>query len=297
VTERRGGAREAVLVTGASSGLGLETALHLAGRGFRVFASMRDSASRAALDAECARRGLEIEVLRLDVTDGDRVREAVAAVVERAGGIFGLVNNAGIQLRGYFEDLSEDEIARVFETNVFGAMAVTRAALPHLRAAGRGRIVMVTSMGARLASPACSAYCSSKAALEGFTESLALEMRLFGVQVAMIEPGLVNTERFWGPNRGVARGAGDPASPYYRWFQRLEELSDGLVGAAPNRPADVARAVHRALTASRPRLRYVVGRRARLLLRLRAYLPGESFERIAGGALLRRLGPPGVGAS
>jgi NAD(P)-dependent dehydrogenase (short-subunit alcohol dehydrogenase family) len=289
VTEGGRDGREAVLVTGASSGLGLASAVYLAGQGFRVFASMRDPGRRAALDAEAARRGVEVEVLPLDVTDRHSVEAAVSTVVARAGGIYGLVNNAGVQLRGYFEDLAEDEIARVFDTNLFGAMAVTQAVLPHLRAARRGRVVMIGSMGARIASPGCSAYCASKSALEGFGESLALEMKLFGVEVVIVEPGLVNTERFWAANRGLARGALDPRSPYHRWFRRLEEWSDRLVEAAPNRPDDVARAVHHALTARRPRLRYVVGRRARLLIRLRAYLPGESFERIVFALLARRL--------
>jgi NAD(P)-dependent dehydrogenase (short-subunit alcohol dehydrogenase family) len=279
----------AVLVTGCSSGIGLETALHLAQHGFRVFASMRDLDRRGALDDEAARRGLAVEVLQLDVTDAASVASAVSTLIRRAGGIYGLVNNAGVQLRGYFEDLSPSEIERVFETNLFGVMAVTRAVLPHLRRAGRGRIVMVGSMGGRIASPACSAYCASKSALEGFSESLALEVKLLGAEVVVVEPGLVKTDRFWTANRGVARAALDPESPYHRWFARLERLADQLAAAAPVRPVDVAQAVYQALTARSPRLRYVVGRRARLLLRLRAYLPGESFERLALAAVTRRL--------
>src|SRR5438093_940068 len=155
--ERPPGPR-AVLVTGASSGLGLETSVYLAERGFRVFATMRDPGRRGDLDAEAARRRASVEVVRLDVTDPASVRSAVATVVERAGGIYALVNNAGIQLRGYFEDLAPREIQDVFDTNLFGAMAVTRAVLPHMRGAGRGRIVMIASMGSRIGCPALSAY-------------------------------------------------------------------------------------------------------------------------------------------
>jgi NAD(P)-dependent dehydrogenase (short-subunit alcohol dehydrogenase family) len=281
-------AKQAVLVTGASSGIGLETALHLARHGFRVFATMRDLSRRTRLDAEAARRGLALEVLGLDVTDRASVQAAVATVADRAGALYGLVNNAGVQLRGYFEDLSPEEMARVFETNLFGAMAATRAVVPHLRAAGRGRIVMMTSIGGRLGAPALSAYCASKFALEGFSEALALEMRLVGVDVSVVEPAIVKTE-IWGTNRVVARAALRAESPYARWFSRSERLVDRLVAAAPTPPADVARAVHQALTARRPRLRYVVGGRARLLLGLRAYLPGESFERLYFGAVVRQV--------
>jgi NAD(P)-dependent dehydrogenase (short-subunit alcohol dehydrogenase family) len=292
---RTPGAR-AVLVTGASSGLGLESSLYLAERGFRVFATMRDLARRGALDAEASRRGVEVEVLALDVTDGASIRAAVEQIVARAGGIYGLVNNAGIQLRGYFEDLSPAEVAEVFETNLFGVMAVTREVVPHLRKAGQGRIVVMDSIAGRIAAPALSAYCATKFALEGFAEALALEMKLVGVQVSLIEPGIVKTG-IWGANRRVAAKALDPAGPYYRWFARSEKLADRMADSAPNRPEDVARAVHRALSARRPRLRYVVGRRARLLLALRSYLPGESFERLYSGAVIRKTtGAPAGGA-
>jgi NAD(P)-dependent dehydrogenase (short-subunit alcohol dehydrogenase family) len=290
-------ARRAVLVTGTSSGLGLETAVHLAERGFRVFATMRDLGRRARLDAEAVRRRAQVEVLQLDVTDPASVRSAVSTTVERAGAIHGLVNNAGMPLRGYFEDLAPDEIRDVFETNLFGAMAVTRAVLPHLHAAGRGRIVMIDSIGGRIGSPGLSAYCATKFALEGFSEALALEMKPFGIDVILVEPGIVKTD-IWGANRRLARKALDPAGPYYRWFRRSEQLADRIVASAPNRPVDVARAVYRALTTSKPRLRYVVGRHARLLLNLRAYMPGESFERLYFGAVMKRVtgGQPAGGA-
>jgi NAD(P)-dependent dehydrogenase (short-subunit alcohol dehydrogenase family) len=209
-------------------------------------------------------------------------------VLARVPRLFGLVNNAGVVLRGYFEDLSEAEIRRVFETNVFGTMALTRAVLPHLRAAGGGRIVITTSVGGRIGAPAVSAYCASKFALEGFGEALAQEVGPLGVRVALVEPPIVRTP-VWEENRGVSPAALDPASPYHRWFLEEERLADRLLRSSPTTPADVARAVVRALTDTRPRLRYLVGRRAARVLRLRRLLPGEWFERLYFGETVRRL--------
>jgi NAD(P)-dependent dehydrogenase (short-subunit alcohol dehydrogenase family) len=279
---------KAVLITGASSGIGLEAAVHLAERGFDVYATVRDLARRSALDAEVARRGVALQVLPLDVTDEASVAAAVDEVVERAGGLFGLVNNAGIVLRGYFEDLTEPEIRRVFETNLFGAMAATRAVLPHMRAAGGGRIVFTTSVGGRVGCLAVSAYCASKFAVEGFGEALAQEVAPYGVRVSMVAPAIVRTP-VWQENRGVAPAALDPQSPYHRWFVAEERLADHLLRSSPTMTTDVARTIERALTAARPRLRYLVGRRARHVLRLRRLLPGEWFERLYFGAAIRSV--------
>jgi NAD(P)-dependent dehydrogenase (short-subunit alcohol dehydrogenase family) len=227
-------------------------------------------------------------VLQLDITKQEQIREAVREVVERSGGIYGLVNNAGIGLRGYFEDLSEEEIRQVFEVNVFGTMAVTRAVLPHMRSARRGRIVIVTSIGGRIGSLAVSAYCATKFAQEGFGESLAQEVIPFGINVCLVEPAIIKTER-WGVNRGTASGALQPESPYYAWFRASEQLADRLVNSSPTKPTDVAKAVHRALTARRPKLRYLVGRRASLVAALRRYVPGELFERVYFGEAVRRV--------
>jgi len=279
---------DSVLITGASTGLGLETAVYLAERGFEVYASMRDLGKRAVLDEAAAHRGVQLHVLQLDITNKDEIEKAVCTVVGRSGGVHGLVNNAGIGLRGYFEDLSEEEIHQLFEVNVFGTMTVTRAVLPHMRAARRGRIVIISSVAGRIGSPSASAYCATKFAQEAFGESLAQEAVPFGVFVSLVEPAVIKTER-WGINRGIARGALDPESPYYAWFRESERLADRLVETSRTKPVDVARAVHTALTARRPRLRYIVGRRAGLVVTLRRYLPGELFERLYFGEVVRRV--------
>jgi NAD(P)-dependent dehydrogenase (short-subunit alcohol dehydrogenase family) len=279
---------DTVLITGSSTGLGLETALYLAEQGFHVYATMRDTSQGAELLDAAERCRVDLDVLPLDVTDPASIDRAVARVIDETGGIFGLVNNAGIGLRGCFEDLSEAEIRQVFEANVFGTMAVTRRVLPAMRAAGRGRVVTITSVGGRIATFGLSAYCSTKFAQEGFAESLALELAPFGLHSILIEPGMIKTSR-WTVNRGTATHAFDAESPYSEMFRRHEAISDQFVDSRRTRPVDVAKAVHRALTARRPRLRYVVGRPAAAAISLRRHLPGELFERLYFGSLLRRI--------
>lgn len=277
-----------VLVTGASSGIGLETALYLASQGYTVCATMRDVSRRGALDAEARRRKLSLQVEALDVTDTASIEAVVRSLVDRYGGIHGLVNNAGFQMRGYFEDLSEAELRAVFEVNLFGTLSVVRAILPIMRTTGHGRIIIISSVGGMLGSVGLSAYCASKHALEGFGEALSLEVSALGIHVTLVEPAIVPTE-IWRSNRQIARGAQDPASPYYKWFHATERLTDQLVATAPTTALDVARTVHRALTARRPRLRYIVGRRAAALLVLRRYLPAVVFERVYFGEIIRRV--------
>ncbi len=279
---------DSVLVTGASTGLGLETSLYLAARGFEVYASMPDLAEREMVEQAAAQRGVRLNALALDVTDRASIEAAVKAVVERSGGVYGLVNNAGVALRGYFEDLLDEEVRRAFEVNVFGTMAVTRAVLPHMRSAGRGRVVIITSVGGRIGAPAVSAYASCKFAQEGWGESLYQEMLPFKLYVSLVAPAIIPTER-WGVHRGYAQRALDPASAYYAWFVASQRLTDKLVASSPTRPVHVAKAVERALTARRPKLRYLVGWRASLFVGLRRYLPGELFERLYFGEVRRRI--------
>jgi len=281
----------AVLITGAGTGFGLATALFLAKHGYRVYASVPDLGQQEAVMAAAAEHQVRLHVLQLDVTDQASIQSAVNTVVAESEGIYGLVNNAGIGLRGFFEDLSETEIRRLFEVNVFGVMAVTRAVLPHMRAAHCGRIVIISSAGGRIAAMTLSGYCAGKFALEGFGESLAIEVVPLGVHVSLVEPGLVMTPHFT-VNRGRAKAAIDPESPYYAWFIQHEQLADRILQARRITPADVAHAVYWALQARRPRLRYIVGRGAKLLITLRRYLPGELFERLYFGLAIHMVTKP-----
>lgn len=280
-----------VLITGAGTGIGLATALHLAERGYAVFASVPDLGQRAGIEEAAATRGVDVRVLLLDVTHRGTIESAVSTIMRDSGGIYGVVHCAGLGLRGFFEDLKDDEIRRLFDVNVFGVMAVTRAVLPHMRTARRGRIVIVSSAAGRIASMTISAYCAAKFALEGFGESVALETAPLGLHVSLIEPGLVMTPHFT-VNRGRARTALDSNSPYYAWFAQHESMVDDILRQNRVTPADVAIAVRRALTARNPRLRYIVGWRAKLLISLRRHLPGQLFHRIYSRRLTRIVTSP-----
>lgn len=285
---RPAAAADTVVVTGCSSGLGLETALYLAERGLKVYATVRNLSARPEILQQADQRHVALEVLPLDVTDPASIEGAVTTIVGATGSIYALVNNAGVGLRGCLEDLSLDEVRHVYETNVFGAMAVTQWVLPHMRAAGRGRIVTISSVGGRISSFGLSAYCGSKFAQEGMAEALALEIAPFGLQSIIIEPGIIKTTR-WTINRGTAQRAFTLESPYQGLFAAHEKIADRIVERSKTRPVDVARTVYHALTTPRPRLRYVVGRPAAAAILLRRYLPNELFERFYFGSLVRRL--------
>ncbi|MEI2617544.1 MAG: SDR family oxidoreductase [Thermomicrobiales bacterium] len=279
---------DTVVVTGSSTGLGLETALHLADKGFKVYATVRDIVSEPKVRAAAAARGVHVEILELDVTIQESIDAAIEQIVRESGSIFGLVNNAGIGLRGCLEDLADDEIRRVFDANVFGTIAVTKAALPHMREAGRGRVITISSVGGRVSSFGVSMYCASKFALEGFGEALAMEIAPFGLQSILVEPGIIDTTR-WTTHRGLAAGAFDRESPYYRMFQVSEVMSDEVVARSRTKAIDVAKTIHLALTAEKPKMRYIVGRPASAVVKLRRLLPEPFFERVYFGGLIKRI--------
>ena len=285
---RTGERGDSVVVTGASKGIGLETSVRLAAAGFRVWAGVRDAASGEIVESHAHRAGVRVNVIQLDVTDAPSVERAIARIVDEDRSLYAVVNNAGITYGGYFEDLTEAEVRRVLDVNLFGAMNVTRQVLPIMRAAGRGRVVMMSSYCGRIGTVAAAPYVASKFALEGWGESLALEVRPFGIDVVILEPGIIATKLVDG-DRGIGMHARDSRSPYAEWFRRAEDQMDELIRGAGQTASDVAEAVHRAITVRRPRLRYVVGRRARILVNLRQRVPDALFERVYFGEMLRRV--------
>jgi len=278
---------DSVIITGSGTGIGRETAFCLARAGYEVYATVLTPDQAGEIEAEASRRGLgNLKAPLLDIRDREAVGSVVRQVHEETGGPFALVNNAGITLRGFFEDLEEEEIRNLFETNVFGTLNVTRAVIPYMREARRGRILIVTSIGGRIGSMGVNAYCSTKFAQEGFGESLYLELLPFGVHVVLIEPPIVKTER-WSRNRRYGERVFDHGSPYSAWLEQAEALAQRMVESSPVTPVDVAQTILQALRARRPRLRYLLGRRARLVHAIRRYAPESLFDRFYFGEVIR----------
>lgn len=260
-----------VIVTGASAGIGRATVETLAAAGFPVAATMRspdDAGPLAALPG--------VTVLPMDVTDPESVKTAVAAAADALGGIEVVVNNAGYAVDGVFEGMSDEVIRQQFEVNVLGLMRVTREVIPHLRRRQRGTIVQVSSMGGRVTFPLYSVYHATKWAVEGFSESLAMELRPLGIRLKLIEPGAIRTD-FYGRSRERVRAPADAG--YDVFVDRCEaiSLSAGTVGAEPK---VVATTVLRAITDRGWRLRYPVAAPAPLLTTLRKLLPEGVFLRL-----------------
>jgi NAD(P)-dependent dehydrogenase (short-subunit alcohol dehydrogenase family) len=265
------------LLTGCSSGFGLVSAVELARRGFRVYATMRDLERRAPLDAAAQAAGVHLSVLPLDVTSSESVAGAVEAVMSAAGSIDLVVSNAGYGLGGFVEDLTLEELREQFETNFFGAVSLTKAVLPAMRSRGTGRLIFVSSLNGLMGFPGLAAYCASKFALEGFAESLRWETLPDGIYVSLIEPGSFPTAIF-GTNRRIAAAASDPASPHYARGRKLEAEVLGRIAASKRDPRAVAPTIARDALSARPRLRYRVGVDAHLALFARRLLPDRVLD-------------------
>jgi NAD(P)-dependent dehydrogenase (short-subunit alcohol dehydrogenase family) len=268
-----------VLVTGASTGIGEATALRLKAAGWDVLAGARKDGDLDRL------REAGLTPVRLDVTDPD----TIAAARDELGGrpLGGLVNNAGIAVSGPIEFIPLDDLRQQLEVNLVGQVAVIQAFLEAIRA-GEGRVVNVSSIGGRFALPMVGPYAASKHALEAVSDSLRRELRPWGLHVALIEPGAVTTP-IWDKGRDTAdrleAAMGEPAR---RLYGRLADRIRAETEKIPERgvhPDAVAKAIEHALTASRPKLRYVVGRDAKMRLRAQAVLGDRRMDALIARTL------------
>jgi len=240
-----------VLITGCSTGFGKTSAGLFAEAGWNVIATMR----RPEVAGELAARD-NVLVTRLDVEDHDSIDAAIAAGIERFGGIDTLINNAGFGLFGVFESTSREKIREQFDVNVFGVMDVTRAILPHFRRRGSGSIINVSSGAGVFTLPMISLYCASKFALEGFSESLSYELASQNISVKIVEPGGVISTDF-GKRSGAEAAQGQPIADYQVFFQQTLAVFDGLRAGRLATEEDVAKVIYQAATDNTDQLRYV----------------------------------------
>lgn len=245
------------IVTGSSSGIGLETALTLARNGYFTYATMRNPEKDAPIKNALKKENLSIKVIQLDVIDDESLKNAIDHVTSEAGRIDVLVNNAGYGLVGALEELSMEEIKAQYETNLFGLVRVIQAVLPTMRKQRSGRILNLSSGAGLFGYPGGSAYVSSKFAVEGLSESMAYELEPFGIRVILIEPGFVQTN--FASSMVIAKKAQDPNSPYSQMMQRIAASSSELAKSGSS--ADlIANVILDAVTNPNPRLRYLVGK-------------------------------------
>ena len=273
-----------ILITGATSGIGRFAALYLARLGHTVIATGRNRDALESLTVDAY--GARLSALRLDVTDDASIQAAVAHVDTITGGrgLDVLVNNAGYGLLAPLSEVSDADLRRQFDTNVFGLMAVTRAFLPAMRERGSGRIINVSSVGGRITMPFGGAYSASKYALESISDALRVELAPFGIQVVLIEPGVIRSE-FGNRSMDLVGQYRVDGSPYAPVFDRAEELQARSEQMAVG-PDVIARVMARAIEARRPAARYVAPIRARLMLALVEALPTRAADalmaRVAG---------------
>jgi NAD(P)-dependent dehydrogenase (short-subunit alcohol dehydrogenase family) len=251
------GNQKVAVVTGSSTGIGLETSVSLARNGFLTYATVRNLDRSSMIKTIADKETLPIKVVQLDVTENASVNNAIQTIASGAGRIDVLVNNAGYGLGGAFEDLLVEEIKDLYETNVFGPIRVTQAVLPIMRKQRSGIIVNLSSGAGLFGYPGGSAYVSSKFAIEGLSESMAYELEQFGIKVVLIEPGFIKTN--FASAMVIAKKAQDPSSPYSQMMQKIAANSSEMVKNGS--PVDVvSKAILQAVTSKDPNLRYLAGK-------------------------------------
>jgi NAD(P)-dependent dehydrogenase (short-subunit alcohol dehydrogenase family) len=266
----------AVLITGCSTGIGRATAERLARGGMTVYATARRPESIEDLERAGCR------TLALDVADEASMRAAVEEIERAEGAVGALVNNAGYSQNGAVETVALDDVRRQFETNVFGLLRMSQLVLPGMRRQGHGRIVNVSSMGGKLTFPGGGAYHATKHAVEALSDAMRFEVRGFGVDVVVIEPGLIKTSFGDTSVASVPQEEG----PYAEFNTAVAAATagayDGPLARLGGGPEAVAKVIEKAITARRPRTRYKVTASARLLMGQRSLLPDRAWDAVVG---------------
>ena len=276
------GATRTALVTGASSGIGEDTARRLQALGYTVYGAARRTDRLRALAAD------GIRPLPMDVTDDASMTAGVNRILEETGRIDVLVNNAGYGSFGAVEDVPMDEARRQFEVNVFGLARLTQLVAPHMRAQGSGTIINISSMGGRLTTPLGGWYHATKYAVEALSDALRMELRPFGIDVVVVEPGGIRTEWY-----AIAADHLEATAEGSVYATQVKAVAGTMRSESYQRryspPAVIARTIGKIVTARRPRTRYAVGFMAKPLIAARRILPDRAFDRLIGAAFgLRR---------
>jgi short-subunit dehydrogenase len=272
------------IVTGSSTGIGFESALHLARNGFYTHATMRNLQKVSQIKKISKNDHLPLDVIQLDVTDNISITKAVDKVIAERGRIDVLVNNTGYSLIGSIEDMSVEELKAQFETNFFGVFRVTQAVLPHMRQQYSGTIINISSIAGHIGFPLYSAHVSSKFALEGLSESMVYELQPFGIKVVIIDAGPTKSNF----KSKIAARAAKKESPYNTMTQATVKAIEGMVregvGGGGMHPQEVAKVVIDAINSSEHKLRYIVGKDAEELIKDSKKLSDqELFQKIAQG--------------
>jgi NAD(P)-dependent dehydrogenase (short-subunit alcohol dehydrogenase family) len=270
-------ASRAVLITGCSSGIGRATAERLASRGYTVYATARRIETIADLEGRGCR------VLALDVTDDDSMQAAVGTVVDEQGAVGALVNNAGYSQSGAVEEVPMAEVRRQFETNVFGLVRMCQLVLPGMRGQGHGRIVNVSSMGANFTFPGGGLYHATKYAVEAISDALRFEVKGFGIDVVIVQPGIIRTG-FAGTASDAIHRATPAEGPYATFNAAVAGSTQSVYERGPlaklgGGPETVARTIERAIASRAPKIHYRVTPSARLLVGQRALMTDGMWDR------------------
>jgi NAD(P)-dependent dehydrogenase (short-subunit alcohol dehydrogenase family) len=260
---------KSVLITGTSKGIGYETALAFARAGYRVHATMRNPSKSPALAEVAAKEGLPITISTMDVDYDDSVSQGVAAIQSHHGPVDVLVNNAGVERAGSIEEQSMDDFRATMETNYFGALRCIKAVLPQMRQSRSGTIINISSVAGSFSQPPMTAYCASKWALEAMSESLACEMKAFGVRVALVKPGIIDT--------AMAQRICATAPSEYPHAARIASFFATTLQTAPVPPSLVARKVLEIATNGTWQLRHPVGPDAVPLIERRKTMTDEQW--------------------